>query len=58
MKKVFEDDSSYIEINNSKKGNNVIVSLCSKDPVKENQVVMISIEIDRDELLNMITTTE
>ena len=53
MKKIFEDNS-YLEVVKSKTSNNFIVSLCTKDSVKENQIVMVSIEIDKDELVKII----
>jgi len=54
MKKVFEDDSSYIEIIKSSKKDHLILSLCARDYERLDRVTMISIEIDSNELQELI----
>jgi uncharacterized Zn finger protein len=51
MKEVFEDES-YIEL--TKKDNNIVISLATTDSENENVVTMISVEIDKNKLLEMI----
>jgi len=54
MKKVFEDDNSYIEITPGKTSESIIVSLGAKDSSKKDQIIMVSVEINKEELLEML----
>ena len=53
MKKIFEDDQSYMEITKSK-GNKVVVTLCARDAPGSLDVTMVSIEMDEKELKEMV----
>jgi hypothetical protein len=54
VKKIFEDDSSYIEVVKSKNPEMLLLSLCARDSVKQDQITMISVEIRKEELEVMI----
>ena len=54
MKKVFENDSSYIEIVKSSKKDHLMLSLCARDPHKPDHITMISVEIANNDLLDLI----
>ena len=52
MKKVFEDDQSYIEIE-EKKGK-AIITLCARDSPNSANVTMVSVVMEKEELKAMI----
>ncbi len=54
MKKVFEDDSSYIEIVKSKNPGHLMLSMCARDSVHPDHVTMVSVEIHQEELAALI----
>jgi len=55
MKKIFEDDSSYIEIqpldNNPEK---VVISLCARDAERKEHITMVSVEMNIAEFVKMV----
>jgi len=52
MKKVFEDDQSYIEI--EEKNGKAIITLCARDALDSVNVTMVSVEMDKAELKEMV----
>ena len=52
MKKVFEDDQSYIEI--KEKAGKVVVTLCARDSHNSVNVTMVSVEMEKEELKKMV----
>lgn len=54
MKKVFEDDSSYMEVLPSPKNQTkLVVTLCARNAEKSQNVTMVSVEIDKNEFKNL-----
>ena len=53
MKKIF-DDNSYIEIIKSPTGDNHIVSICARDFNFPEQITLLSVELSKQELLDLI----
>ena len=53
MKKVFEDDQSYIEISLKNK-EEIIVTLCARDAPNSTNVTMVSVEMKKDDLKEII----
>lgn len=55
MKKIF-DDNSYIDIVND--GGNIKISLAARDDINFDQISMISIEISKDDLIDLLKKEE
>jgi len=52
MKKIFKDDQSYIEIEANK--DKVVITLCARDAPDSMDVTMVSVEMDKTELKEMV----
>lgn len=53
MKEIFNDES-YIEIVKSQEPNKLLISLAARDHNNPDMVTMISVEIDKDKLIEMM----
>jgi hypothetical protein len=54
MKKVFEDDSSYIDISQTSKDGKVVITLCARHSDKSDNVTMVSVEMDEKEFRELV----